>query len=237
MGSHQSAKAETVSWLTPPEVLEEVGGWQSFDLDPCAPPRPWPWLTAQHMNSEDDEDGLAMQWFGRVLLNPPYTAAEIANWLARLADHGRGTAIIFARTETEAFHRQVWERASGLLFLEGRLHFHYPDGRRAKANAGAPTVLCAYGAEDLDRLAACNLSGAFVPLRFARIVAVAGPDLPWSRIIWDWLRSQSGEVSVSDAYRHFARHPKAAGRQHWRPQIRKVLAKVGRRVDRDRYAA
>lgn len=237
MGSHQSARAESVTWLTPEPVLDALGGWQAFDLDPCAAPRPWPWLTAQFMNSEDMQDGLAMPWFGRIWMNPPYTSADLANWLARLADHGRGTALIFARTETDAFFRQVWERASGLLFLEGRLHFHYPNGRRAKANAGAPSVLCAYGQDDLDRLAEARIRGNFVPLRFARIVAVAGLDLSWSQLMRDWVRQQPGEVSVSDAYRYFARHPKARGRPHWRAKCRQKLAQVAQRVGRDRYVA
>lgn len=236
MGSHQSARAESVTWLTPEPVLDALGGWRSFDLDPCAAPRPWPWLTAQHMNAKADGDGLAMEWFGRIWMNPPYTSADIANWLCRLADHGRGTALIFARTETKAFFRQVWERASGLLFLEGRLHFHYPDGRRASANAGAPSVLCAYGQDDLDRLAEARIRGNFVPLRFARVVAVVGLDLSWSQLMRDWVRQQPGEVSVSDAYRHFARHPKAQRSRHWRAKCRQKLAQVAQRVGRDRYA-
>jgi hypothetical protein len=50
-----------------------------------------------------------------------------------MADHDHGTALLFARTETDAFRRYIWEAASGLLFLYGRLHFHDADGRRAEA--------------------------------------------------------------------------------------------------------
>lgn len=82
-----------------------------------------------------------------------------------MAEHGRGTLLIFARTETEAFHEFVWQRADALLFLRGRLHFHRPDGSRAAANAGAPSVLCAYGGEDAQRLAECDLAGRIVVLR------------------------------------------------------------------------
>jgi hypothetical protein len=133
------------------------------------------------MNSIDDADGLEIEWFDRVWLNPPYTSSEIETWLCRLADHGNGTALIFARTETAAFERQVWARANGLLFLHGRLHFHDRAGIRAAANAGAPSVLCAYGQHDLDMLAASDLDGTVVPLRFARFMLVAGTDLSWSK--------------------------------------------------------
>lgn len=174
IGGHHSPAAATTTWLTPPHILAALGGWQSFDLDPCAAPAPRPWPTARRMNAAADGDGLVIPWSGRVWLNPPYTSSAIGDWLARLAAHGRGTALIFARTETAAFEREIWGRASALLFLFGRLHFHRPDGSRAAANCGGPSVLCAYGAEDAARLAACRLPGAFVPLRrdeFAELAA------------------------------------------------------------------
>ena len=165
IGGHQSAAAKTTTWLTPPHVIESIGGWGSFDLDPCAAPRPQPWATARHMHTLADGDGLQIGWEGRVWLNPPYSSRGVDAWLARMSEHGRGTVLIFARTETEAFDRYVWRGASALLFLVGRLHFHYPDGRRARANSGAPSVLAAYGDDDAARLEASALKGHFVRLR------------------------------------------------------------------------
>jgi hypothetical protein len=231
IGGHQAAAPLTTTWLTPPAILQALG---DFDFDPCAAPAPRPWATAARMNSELDGDGLAMEWEGRIWLNPPYTSSEIEAWLRKLADHGQGTSLIFARTETAAFERQVWGRASGLLFLYGRLHFHDAGGIRAKANGGAPSVLCAYGQDDMDRLAASGLEGAFVPLRFARFALVAGLDLSWSQIMREWISRQDGPVSVSDAYRFFARHPKAKG-PNWKAKVRQKLAQVAARVERDRY--
>jgi hypothetical protein len=187
------------------------------------------------MHALADGDGLAIEWAGRVFMNPPYTAAALARWLERMAGHDQGTALIFARTETAAFQRSVWGAASGLLFLAGRLHFHHPDGSRADDNAGAPSVLCAYGQDDLDRLAAAELAGAFVPLRFARFALVAGLDVSWAGAVRDWLCRQRGPVSVADAYRYFASHPKARGRRHWRAKVRQKLAAVGQRVAPNAY--
>lgn len=151
MGSHQSAAMVTDTWLTPRPLVEALG---PFDLDPCAAPEPRPWPTASEMISLPD-DGLAADWHGRVWLNPPYSR-EARVWLARLARHGRGTALTFARTETAWFVETVWKQATALLFLHGRIHFHYPDGTRAAANSGAPSVLIAYGRDDADRLAAAQ---------------------------------------------------------------------------------
>jgi hypothetical protein len=162
MSGHESARANTVVWLTPPEITEALGGWQSFDLDPCAAPEPRPFRTAKQMNAHADGDGLEMPWSGRVWMNPPYTSAEIKKWLKKLALHGDGIALIFARTETDAFQRYCWPCASAMLFLSGRLHFYTAEGVRASANAGAPSVLIAYGSRNAEVLRNCGLAGAFV---------------------------------------------------------------------------
>lgn len=156
IGSHQSAAMKNDEWLTPPHILTALG---HFDLDPCAPINR-PWATAdKHFTRLDD--GLTRDWEGRVWLNPPY-GKETAVWLDRLADHGNGVALIFARTETKMFFERVWCRASALLFIKDRLYFHFVDGRRAEANSGAPSVLIAYGEANSHALATAGIRGAFV---------------------------------------------------------------------------
>ena len=157
MGSHQSTRAKSTTWLTPLEIIESLG---PFDLDPCGYPG---WDTAKKLICLPD-DGLSAPWEGRVWLNPPY-GQEVWQWLDKLAEHHHGTALIFARTETEGFIEQVWKKATAVRFLYGRLHFHHPDGTRARANAGAPSVLVAYGTEDAARLATCTIPGKFIHLR------------------------------------------------------------------------
>lgn len=155
IGSHtKTGRGETDNWITPGWLLERLGG---FDLDPC-PCDGQPWPTAlRHLEG----DGLAQPWEGRVWLNPPY-GPQLGRWLAKLADHGDGIALVFARTETRAFFDAVWGRASGLLFLRGRLHFCRPDGTRAAGNAGGPSVLIAYGRENAAALRLSGIDGAYV---------------------------------------------------------------------------
>lgn len=161
MGGHQSASSVTDVWLTPPEVIAAVG---PFDLDPCSPSdRPWP-TAARHISLPTD--GLTADWSDDefVWLNPPYGQAT-AVWMHRLAAHpGGGVALIFARTETEFFHNEVWSKADAILFLRGRLYFHHSDGTRAAANSGAPSVLVAYGPEAVRRLERCGMDGRLVHL-------------------------------------------------------------------------
>lgn len=158
IGGHQSARMGNDEWLTPPSIINAL---PPFDLDPCAPIiRPWD-TAAKHYTVEDN--GLAQPWHGRVWLNPPYGQNTEA-WMQRLAKHGNGIALIFARTETSIFFPWVWSWADGLLFLCGRLHFHNVKGERAKANAGGPSVLIAYGAGNVDALRTCGLKGRLVTI-------------------------------------------------------------------------
>lgn len=158
IGSHQSANMKKDEWLTPPEIIKSLG---SFDVDPCAPIiRPWE-TADNHFTVEDN--GLEKQWNGRVWCNPPY-GLEASKWLKKLSEHNNGIALIFARTETRMFFDWVWGKATAIKFIQGRLHFHHVDGSRAKANAGAPSVLIAYGENNAEILKGCDISGKFIQL-------------------------------------------------------------------------
>jgi hypothetical protein len=156
IGSHQSANMMKDEWLTPPEIVQALG---EFSLDPCAPVVR-PWETAEvHYTKHDD--GLSKDWFGRVWCNPPY-GLEAAKWLKKLSEHKNGTALIFARTETNMFFEWVWSKAKAILFLKGRLHFHHVDGARARANAGAPSCLIAYDLDNAKKLKESGINGKFL---------------------------------------------------------------------------
>jgi hypothetical protein len=152
--------------MTPRPVLDALG---PFDLDPATPAvQPWP-TAARRYTIEDD--GLHQSWQGRVWLNPPYS--DIEAWMAKLAAHGQGTALVFARCETAWWFESVWNKCSGILFLRGRLYFCHPDGTPAGANSGGPSALIAYGSNDLARLEHSGLPGALV-----KSPKVVGPGRP-----------------------------------------------------------
>lgn len=154
LGSHQKTVGDSQTWITPKWIIDALG---PFDLDPCAAdPRPWD-CARQNLT----ELGLSMTWHGRVWLNPPFDRYEVAKWVLRLAEHGDGIALLHARTEAEWFE-PVWDRASAILFLDDRLHFHHQDGRRASANSGAPACLAAFSARDVNRLQHAGIRGRLV---------------------------------------------------------------------------
>lgn len=136
---HERPQATSVEWYTPPEVFEALA--ISFDLDPAAPAGGVPWVPAERSLSQAD-DGLTQPWSGRVWLNPPY-GHDTADWLDRLARHGDGLALVFARTDTR-WYQEIVRRATALCFVAGRLSFVRPDKSRA-GSAGAPSVLLAFG--------------------------------------------------------------------------------------------
>ena len=156
LGSHQTSIGKTQVHITPRWIIERLG---PFVMDPAAAsPRPW---DCARINYTERDNGLRQQWFGRTWLNPPFDRYQVERWIRRLAEHGHGTALLHARTEAGWFE-PVWERASGILFMADRLHFHRPDGARQRANSGAPPVLVSFGAYDLSRLRDSGIAGALV---------------------------------------------------------------------------
>src|SRR5712671_6255676 len=130
LGSHQKTIGTSQVHLTPRWIVEALG---PFDLDPCAAdPRPW---DCAEVNLCEADDGLHQPWAGRVWLNPPFDRYVVARWIGRLAEHGHGTALLHARTETEWF-RICWSKASTILFMPQRLTFVKPDGSPCTTRSG-----------------------------------------------------------------------------------------------------
>lgn len=153
MGGHSlPGEGQSVEWYTPPGIIEALG--LTYDLDPCSPPGGLPWIpVAEHYTKEDD--GLSHQWQGRVFMNPPY-GRNIGEWMRRFAVHGNGVALVFARTETEWWHRTV-PTLTTACFIRGRLTFVTKSRELGHYNAGAPSVLLAAGEECAAAVRGCGL--------------------------------------------------------------------------------
>ena len=170
LGSHQQTIGKSQNHITPLWMINALGGAQSFDLDPAgADPRPWDCAKVTWISR-----GLELIWFGFVWLNPPFDVREVGEWIAKLAAHGNGIALLHARTEAGWFE-PIWEKASGILFLADRIFFHRPDGIRHPHNSGAPAILVAFGDEAFDRLQHCGIAGTLVP--HCWLIQAAGPPL------------------------------------------------------------
>ncbi len=157
---HESSKNETAEWYTPPEIFDALG--MTFDLDVASPgAQVVPWIPAKkHLTILDD--GLAHAWTGLIWLNPPY-GTKTPEWIGRFNKHvGGGILLVFARTETNWFHRGVraWD---GLCFVHGRISFIRGDGYRGRG-CGAASMLAAREDVACEALRKSGL-GFFIDLR------------------------------------------------------------------------
>ena len=151
-GKTETGKDE---WLTPPSIIKSLG---DFDLDPCSPINR-PWETANNHYTVKD-NGLVLDWKGRVWCNPPY-GNQASFWLDKCAHHGNAIALTFARTETRMFFNSIWNKATAILFIKGRLKFYHVNGKQGNS-AGAPSVLIAYGNKNAEILKNCDIKGKFL---------------------------------------------------------------------------
>jgi hypothetical protein len=73
-----------------------------------------------------------------------------------------GISLVFARTDTKAWQDYVLPYAKRILFLQGRLRFHTPDGLPGKDVANAPSALIAYTIDDALALSESGIPGWIV---------------------------------------------------------------------------
>ena len=148
----------TNTWLTPLSLIQALG---SFDFDPCCPPV-MPWHTAAEMHHYPNMGcGLARPWKGRAFVNPPY-GEHTFKWMRKFAEHKRGVALIFARTDTKGFHEHVFSQAKAIYFLKGRVKFHREDGSSPKNGPAAPSCLVTHTDEDTIAVLNSGLQGSLM---------------------------------------------------------------------------
>jgi len=231
MSGHQSAKMKSDTWLTPPWILERLG---EFDLDPCSPINR-PWNTAK-MHYTVLEDGLKQPWFGRIWMNPPY-GNEAVKWLERLGDHNDGISLIFARTETEMFFSQVWDRADSILFIKGRLYFYDVTGKKAGANAGAPSCLVAYGKRNVESLGDSKIPGKHLLINSTPVIVV-GVSPTWRMVVKMAISRNNGQAAVEEIYNlvELMAPEKTIKNRFWKEKVRQQLQYHFNRIEKGIYA-
>lgn len=249
IGSHQTTVGKNDERFTPRRLWEPLG---PFATD-AATSAVRPWSIGTERNVTPADNCLALDWrpFKRTWLNPPFNRFLVGEFVRRMCAHNNGILLLHVRTETEWF-KPIFDAASALLFLAGRVIFCKPDGSPCTienpsaihygktANSGAPVVLAAFGKFDCDVLAGCDIEGAFIPLIFPRGVLVMPQpsDKSWRETVAEWLAQQRGPVRVSELYRAFAAHPKVKTNPHWREKIRQTLQRgAGKSIARDQWVA
>lgn len=149
-----STRGETNEWYTPPELFDKLK--IKFDLDPCAPPEGALRTVPAKRYITQAEDGMRSRWNENenVFLNPPY-GKQTGLWLGKLAMHGTGVALVFARTDTNWFHDTV-SLATSVCFIKKRIRFVRPDGSRGGGSAAA-SCLIVFGDDNSTAIKASGL--------------------------------------------------------------------------------
>lgn len=154
--THESFVSESAEWYTPPEVFTAIG--LRFDLDPCSPGPGKSFVPADQHYTIDD-DGLTSPWHGTVFVNPPY-GQQTGAWMRKLADHGDGIGLVFARTEVRWFH-DVADRADLVCFMKNRLRFYRGNLTDHGKDAGTGSMLIAFGQKSATALSTSGLGMCF----------------------------------------------------------------------------
>ena len=118
-GLFSSASGE---YTTPRELYCRLNEEFAFTLDPAA-------TDENHLCEEyytEEDDGLALPWYGSVFVNPPY-GRGIIEWVRKCyiesLDHARVVVgLLPSRTDTKWWHEYVM-KADDIRFLRGRLKF------------------------------------------------------------------------------------------------------------------
>lgn len=214
-----SSSNRTDEWLTPPEIITELG---PFDLDPCSPKnRPWP-TAKKHYTFIDN--GLMLPWKDRIWLNPPYSSLD--PWLNRMAIHMNGTVLIFNRSDTNTFHNLVFPITDSILYIKQRLKFYDVTGKISKSNAGAPSVLISYSDFDSQMLSQSNIKGfhhSLTPQMY--YISFDEDKRTWKVILGDVMNEFDKEATLSQIYdKVLLMAPKRARRnKNYKAKVRQTL--------------
>lgn len=136
--THETTVGKTVEWYTPPSIFEALD--IVFDLDAASPGFNNCFTPAKNCVVYDDGSGtvdylgtvsdkgdtffgdaLDMDWWGNVWCNPPYDRNMMA-WVQKMADHGKGIMLVFARTDAK-WAQAALESCDAVCFIAGRVKF------------------------------------------------------------------------------------------------------------------
>ena len=101
-------------WFTPPDMVEEVRTFYGGDyFDPC-PALP---------EGEPLVDGLAIPWYGKGLVNPPFKKrAPVGPWVQKFLHEPMDECLLLVPNNTGTrWFQPLWDLP--ILFIRGRLHY------------------------------------------------------------------------------------------------------------------
>jgi phage N-6-adenine-methyltransferase len=138
--------SKTPNWGTPKSLLKTLKERYKISLDPCA--RNATEAVCERFYSPSD-DGLIQSWDTEdwCFVNPPYSR-DIGKWMRKCVEESeKGNKIIAlvpARTDTKWFHNYVFNKASEIYLIKGRLKFIDLDNTQKTYGAPFPSMIVIY---------------------------------------------------------------------------------------------
>ena len=111
-------------WETPQDFFDRLNAEFHFTLDPCALPSN---ARCPRFYTPED-DGLSKDWGGEIVFCTPPYGRKIYNWVRKCSEESKkpGTRVVMlipARTDTKYFHEFIYNKATDIRFVRGRLKF------------------------------------------------------------------------------------------------------------------
>lgn len=163
LGPGKDTAGDGDEWYTPEWIVERarqtMGG---FDLDPASNVYANKVVKATNTYTIED-DGLSLDWYGRVLLNPPYS--NTTKWVERLLNEYElgnvSEAVLIVKAKTAAYwFWPLWQHA--ICFVLGKVSFTPGPGVKG-AGVGWTGTAVAYLGPNVERFRAAFQSiGAVV---------------------------------------------------------------------------
>jgi hypothetical protein len=133
---------------TPPYIFEALG--LEFDLDVCGPVGGLDWIPARKTFSVED-DGLAQTWYGRVWMNPPFSAPN--DWVVKWLENANG--VMVCTLSKSKWFQMLWNSPAAICYLPASHKYIKPDG--SKYSIAFPTAMWAIGETNITALKASGL--------------------------------------------------------------------------------
>ena len=151
---HVAKNSGNNEWYTPKEYIEAaravMGG---IDYDPASSEAAQETVRATRYDTIDT-DGLQSAWYGRVWLNPPYSANLVSRFITKLKGHieqgdvTQAVVLVNNATETSWFCELI-SVASAIVFPSSRIKYKTPEDRiLGTPLQGQAFVYIGYNADD-----------------------------------------------------------------------------------------
>lgn len=137
--------SETNEWYTPKHIFKQIENLFeiNFTLDPCATKE----STKCELYYTKEDNGLTKSWKGEyVFINPPYSRDLQPKFIKKaflesIDNNTMCVLLIPSRTDTKIMHEYIFDKATRIIFIEGRIKFDKPNDEKTSAKAPFPSML------------------------------------------------------------------------------------------------